>query len=427
MNRCNVLRMGVLAMACLMMWFCGNISRANAGGFDLIDLTPDLASSSITLTDYLVEINNHGLVVFSGTEHASEKNSVLFASDGQSTWREFSAPRNTLGEFYVGSVNDGGVIAVRGRIPAGPCSVVVVDNGTAEAITPSARNMSLPSINNDGDVAYMRLDTHFVESATINMVNADGSNELIAGVDHGPFRSLWQSEPALNDSGTIASEVVLVTPFQGTVSVWNNGQPSFPLLVEGDNVDYWSVELNNNNELAYVAKRESDRYSIEVLRDNGTLDVLLTAGPDEAYWRLIAVGLADNGDAASYAKARGGVGSLMFHSSGETTTVLTTGDPLFGSTVESIRFNGAVNSNGQIAFGYTLANGAIGFARAQVVPEPNTLTLLLWGGVLSLVLDRRKRIGKCGPRIPTGTRRATGVLRDAGRRSAASVNADGNT
>ncbi len=71
--------------------------------------------------------------------------------------------------------------------------------------------------------------------------------------------------------------------------------------------------------------------------------------------------------------------------------VIGLGDSLFGSTVTSLGFyKDGFNDNGDVAFGYSLANGVSGIAVATAaVPEPSGLALLGLGGVA--LLGRRRR------------------------------------
>ena len=70
--------------------------------------------------------------------------------------------------------------------------------------------------------------------------------------------------------------------------------------------------------------------------------------------------------------------------------VIRSGDPLFGSTVVRLDLTGlGINNNGDIAFGYRLADGREGVAVARIVPEPVGTGWLVTAG---MVLLRRRKI-----------------------------------
>ncbi len=69
--------------------------------------------------------------------------------------------------------------------------------------------------------------------------------------------------------------------------------------------------------------------------------------------------------------------------------VIEEGDPLSSSTVTDLAFHRGLNDLGEIAFKYTLDNGVVGIAIAQI-PEPTTIALLFAGGATLLVRRRRR-------------------------------------
>jgi hypothetical protein len=109
-----------------------------------------------------------------------------------------------------------------------------------------------------------------------------------------------------------------------------------------------------------------------------------------ALWAARAF-LNDNGQFIIFGQeGQGGRAALYSGTNPATDRILGLGDPLFGSTLQSIGFNladqEAFNNRGELAFGYTLANGVTGVA-VLTVPEPAALGLLPAG----LLLRRRRR------------------------------------
>lgn len=87
---------------------------------------------------------------------------------------------------------------------------------------------------------------------------------------------------------------------------------------------------------------------------------------------------------------------IFIGSGGPLTSVIETGDSLFGSTVNGLgfgRFGLNIDGSGSLAFGYSLADGRTGIARADVVPEPST-SALLFIAAASLMVRKRQRIAR---------------------------------
>jgi hypothetical protein len=75
------------------------------------------------------------------------------------------------------------------------------------------------------------------------------------------------------------------------------------------------------------------------------------------------------------------------------TTVITTGESLFGSPVATLLFGNYgldADGSGRLAFRYTLADGRFGVATATVVPEPNLLSAAI---ICLAITARRARRG----------------------------------
>lgn len=341
--------------------------------FKILDITPDLTGLNVEFFSYQVAMNGSGVVAFSGIDLTGASRSVIYASDGESTWEAFSGPTSATGELVVGSINDSNKIAVKKHVFNGPESIGVLANGSVQIISPNVLSAGIPAINNLGDVVYLKLTNHYVESATVNLVS-HGSASEIAKVDYNPVSELWRSKPTLNDAGTIVGFVVISVSQGtfGTIAVWENGTRSFPLFDGTSYVYYSDVALNNPGDIAYVAERSQDQTSLEVLHVDTTISPLLNAGPGQQFRYLGEVGIADNGDVAIQAVDSAWNSTLLLHRYDQFLPIVSTGDILFGSAIKSLYFSGAVNSRGQVAFSYDLADGRKGFARAELIPEPST-------------------------------------------------------
>jgi hypothetical protein len=110
--------------------------------------------------------------------------------------------------------------------------------------------------------------------------------------------------------------------------------------------------------------------------------------------------LNDNGQMVIFGQAgAGAIPALYAGTNPATDRILGVGDPLFGSTLQSIGFDladqEAFNNRGELAFGYTLADGHTGIA-VVTVPEPATLAALSLCALPIIGARRRWTSGAAG-------------------------------
>jgi hypothetical protein len=101
--------------------------------------------------------------------------------------------------------------------------------------------------------------------------------------------------------------------------------------------------------------------------------------------------VAVSANAVVFQAAFGGGATGLFVSDGSAlTTIVKKGDLLFGSTVASVSFGrfGLDQGGGRVAFGYRLDDGRRGVAIAALVPEPNSIALIV--AAIAAVLLRRR-------------------------------------
>src|SRR5262249_33656614 len=108
----------------------------------------------------------------------------------------------------------------------------------------------------------------------------------------------------------------------------------------------------------------------EVFTVDGTTVTLIadTKGPFREHGFLPLSVSINNHNMVAFSAALNAGGAGIFMGDGSTTDhVITTGDPLLGSTVVAFRFLGpkALNDNGQVAFLALLADGTEGIFRAD--------------------------------------------------------------
>ena len=237
-------------------------------------------------------------------------------------------------------INNAGTVAFQGqntimiRTGSGPVQTFVSDTELPRAIVLAAPLLVGASINNSGTVAFYATNVTSATGCNCGIfTKGQGSATLIVS-------SSTASAPQINDNGAVAFAGV----YQGKhgVFVANSGQVGAVVdLTEQAVTLNENITLNNAGKVAYVAK-----FGV-----SPSVQGVFT-GPDKVADRVIA-----------------------------------SGDPLFGSVVQSIdplisagRF---MNDKGQVAFSYVLSNGLRGVAVATPVDTGTPPPTLNAGGIVN--------------------------------------------
>src|SRR5262249_28795943 len=122
---------------------------------------------------------------------------------------------------------------------------------------------------------------------------------------------------------------------------------------------------------------------------------LTPAGPLTGF-TIGSIGIS--GDTVAFKGIHGSGSGIYVGNGAALTTVIETGDVLFGQPVTNLlfaepdtHFGFDPYGSGNLAFRYTLANGVSGVAMASPVPEPSTFALAAVGLVIAgIVLSRAK-------------------------------------
>lgn len=236
-------------------------------------------------------------------------------------------------------------------------------------------DFGVADINNSGTVLFAAgLDAG--GSATFT---GSASEALMQVLDISP------SSPSINDSGVVGYGFNgdVFTRQGDTVVNLTSSTPRFTFV--------GSVDINNQGTVAFVSINEgvftlatADSQGVTIVADNSGVFSSVSLEP----------AINDQGDIAFLGNLDATLG-LFVGGDPVNDRVIVEGDPLFGSTLSSLRsgfFRHGFNNRGQFAFAYRLENGQSGIAVATAVPEPSTALLLVMFSSVAFSVTRRKTI-----------------------------------
>lgn len=277
-------------------------------------------------------INQSGLVSF----FANTDVNGLYTGSGGAPAVLYNGHTTSFSTFGAAWLNDSGLAAFAAerhdsslgiyRGNGGPLTAIDEDTGPRGDFGPN------PALNNNGDVAY-------TANGNTLLMRGNGLVHTTIADSSGDF--FYFNDPDISDSGMVAFRALMSPPVGGEgVFIGNGGAVQTIADNTGVFNSFWLPSINDLDEVAFMATLDAGGQGI-------------FTGPDPVADRVVMVG-----------------------------------DPLFGSTVTDLMFYpGGFNSHGQLAFGYTLADGRSGVAMATI-PEPGAASLL---GLGVFLWARRRR------------------------------------
>ena len=303
-------------------------------------------------------INNKGTLAF-GAGIGRFTESILTGRGGPvTTIFTYGSPITGLDSP---SINDEGTVAFARRFIFGDEGIFTSSGGPLTTIATFSditkffdevgspdTDFSLPSINNEGTVAFQAS----IRGSAGIFTGTGGPLTAIA-TTNGPFSSLFT--PSINDVGTVAFRAGLDAGGEG-IFTSSGGSITTIAYSSGLFSSFRSVSINNSGMLAFEANLDSGGFGI-------------FTGTNPIADKVVAIG-----------------------------------DPLFGSTVTFLGAFGqeGLNDAGEVAFFANLADGTSGIFRAEpedistppeTVPEPaSTWGLLAFGALgAGAVLKRQQK------------------------------------
>ena len=338
-------------------------------------------------------LNATGTVAFQA--YLDNGNQGIFTGNGAATTTIFTTLPFPNGIIGYPSINDAGTVAfyadqrlsVGETIFAGNGGPLVTIANTAGPFRGFAVGNST-AINTAGTVAFWASQDS--RPSGIFTGNGGAATPILLN-----SASLGAGDFSMNDAGTFAfrsgaTRIVTFNAGSVTTIVDNSGT-----------LNYFGAtpSLNDSGRVAFVAGIEGiDGHTYGIYSGNGgpLITIADLSGPFSSFsynsFTSNQPSINDSGSVAFVAGLDVGGYGIFLGDGTVTKQVIGTGDALFGSTVTGFYISPtSLNDSGQVAFAYGLANGTIGIAVANPVPEPSTSLLLALSFGLSLARRRTRK------------------------------------
>ncbi len=219
--------------------------------------------------------------------------------------------------------------------------------------------------------------------------NGNGTTQLV--VDNTGQFTFFGADPVLNNSGTVVFSGSLVSTENGLYlgTVGGNGVTTTVLTAAATPLYAFDASpfINDHGQIAFRANEDATSQSgiFTVNQDGTSLRTIVSTG-NGPFSQVRAPIINDLGTVAFYGFTDAGGTGIFIGGDPVADKVIAVGDPLFGSTVNTLGFFRGINNRNEIVFNYTLADGRDGIARAQLTPPATPLSVV-----------SRKTHGAAGP------------------------------
>jgi hypothetical protein len=306
-----------------------------------------------------------------------------------------SAPSGVFRDTFSDPTISGPLVAFRG-VYAGTTGIFIGSGGSLSSVAQPG-DLAPPGIlsNEFGDPAISD-GTVAVRSGYTNdkkgIVSASGGPHasIVATGDPAPvgtFGFMHFGHPAVSDEN-----VVFRAGYPGGSAIFvGSGGPLSTVVRFGDAApvgtfsDFGAPSIDGH----VVAFSASYTGGAGIFTSaGGTLSAVVKLGDTAPVGTFTGVGTPSvSGNEVAFLGSYGGISprGIFIGGGGSITSVITTGNMLFGSSVVDLgfsRFGFDPDSTGRVAFTYLLADGRTGVAVAMPVPEPCTIALSWFGAIL---------------------------------------------
>jgi len=334
-------------------------------------------------------LTDAGEVVFSGFDDAAGVYGV-YSTSGGGVILTLTGSNFLVGPAGAPSVSPGGSVAFLGADEQGD-GLYSTSAGGGVIITVRGKDfgkssLASPSTSDNGTRVFTAVD------------DATGDTGVYAAPAAGPILTVNGSgfgnsarAPRVSESGMVAFSAIDAT---GEAGVYASSGGGVLLTIKGQNfgAGITSMDVNGDDEIVFAGVDEFGASGL-YRADGGGLTGTIPEWP-HASSTVPTIGVGDNGlvvvGLSSLARS-GALSSIELTDLGGSfhQTVISVGDSLGGSTVQSLSFSpNGLNNNGQLAFFATLADGSSGLFIATI-PAPGVAGVGLIGA--GLMAGRRRR------------------------------------
>jgi hypothetical protein len=263
-----------------------------------------------------------------------------------------------LGGLTGGAINDGGTVAYAGS-PGPFREGVYTGSGISNPVIgyhadgTTSRNFSDPTINNSGAVAYRGSRSGFPDQAVGELRTAtylfEGGIETTLAEDIGGIYNRIDPRPSvINDSGQVAFEA------RTNDNVWHivrYDHPGFSTITPA--VGFSSnISMNNSGDIAYIAGNDIWKFH------NGASTSVANLTDGFSSFGTSNAMINDTGKVAFDARYNNSANVGIFAGPDVVNDrVISTGDVLFGETIQDLSLVG-FNNSGQVAVSISFAGAA---------------------------------------------------------------------
>jgi hypothetical protein len=325
-------------------------------------------------------INNLGQLASVGQQGFGSGQGLLFRGQGGAL-EPIGDDRKLGTSIDSFAMNDSGAVAFESYF--GNPGLYVSSGGPPLTIANSASGFSSfgkPAINNGGLVAAPA-------------VGGPGGQSIVAGTGGSPS-TLADTSGNLSsftfvtfDMNAAGAAVFIANTTRGTqqgVFVADAGGLHAIADTQGGwSAPFSSVAINEMGSVAFIGQRAGTGAGVYLYMPASGITPVLTSVQENLHFNQASIN--NQGDIALFGGLYDPVsgtldGAVILQHRGGKDVVIETGDPLFGSTVTRLLVDGRyLNDHDQVAFYYELADGRIGVARADPVPEPGAAMMVLAG------------------------------------------------
>jgi hypothetical protein len=355
-------------------------SIVQAADYDFIRIA-NFDADEISTVPGNAAIKNNGDVIFTVSYPTGLERTFIGNGSVLTPVLDTAGPISSI--FYHSRINDNRQFAYRAIMDDGSQSLFRHSSSGEELIrtTTSGSFSAVPSINSNGDVAYLACDDSI---SPYYLYRWNGSEELI--LDTSGAYSWLEGWPSIADNCDIVVNTKLNSSADNLIIANNN---STKVILDGTGIfegEGVSVMSKNGSIAFFSPLNSNNRYAIGRYYQNN-VELIFGDEGDEPTNKHVSnfPGINDSGVVAFMGSIDNTTQGYIYDSA--LVPVLSVGDVLDNKIVSGLGLqgDGCINNLGHLAFTIRFDDGSWGVYAA--VPEPCTLSLMVFG-VLAL---RRKR------------------------------------